>query len=391
MMRRLKTKFGAGGWGLEAVKGCTAPSTKTQEKASFWCLALGAWLLALGSLLGCTQESGSGLSGRLLFQDQPLAQAQVEVYLKADKDRSVQPFAAAVTDAAGNYRVELPPGRYFVIGKQRGQGGDGRPRMLMADAPGNPYPVERGLTAVPPFNLREMGREGGLTGAADTGVNGQLTSSGPPVGRAYVYVYTEDRAGLMGPSYGEAVQVDANGAFRIDLPPGRYHLVARRRAAGGRSGELAPGDLNGAYPGNPVVVKPGERVALGAFPLTVIDPAVHAKRQTQGTFAPTDTGLTGQILDPEGKPVAGVHVFAYLDSRMVGKPVHISAPTAADGRFQLNLGGAGTYFVGARSGFGGPLEPGEWVGTFDGRPDHAVSVTNGSKQSLGTLTVREVW
>lgn len=351
-----------------------------------------SFLAALSLFLAsCTQESGSGLSGRLLFQDQPLAQAQVEIYLKADKDRSVQPFAVGNTDAAGNYRVELPPGRYFVIGKQRGEGADGHPRMLMADAPGNPYAVERGFATVPAFNLREMGREGGLSSAADSGVDGRLTTAGQPLDRAFVYVYTEAGTGLMGPSFGEAVQADSDGAFRIDLPAGRYHLVARRRADGSRSGELAPGDLNGSYPGNPVTVRRGEHLRLGAFPLTVIDAAVHARRQAQGTFAATGTLLTGQVLDPQGEPVRGVHVFAYLDSRMVGKPVHISAPSTADGKFQLHLGEGGTYFVGARSNYGGPLEPGEWVGTFDGRPDHAVTVAKGNSQSLGTLTVREVW
>jgi hypothetical protein len=359
---------------------------------------LGAWRVARGAitittllLTGCSDDGGSGLSGQLLFQDQPLPQAQVEVYLKADKDRSVQPFAVGNTDAAGNYRVELPAGRYFVIGKQRGEGPDGHPRMLMADAPGNPYTVARGTARVPAFNLREMGREGGLSAAADSGVAGQLSATVQPLDRAFVYVYTETGSGLVGPSFGEAVQVDQDGRFRIDLPAGRYHLVARRRAAGGRSGELAPGDLNGSYPGNPVTVRSGERLQLGAFPLAVIDPAVHAKRQAAGTFAPTGTMLTGQVLDPQGAPVRGVHVFAYLDSRMVGKPVHISAPSDASGRFQLHLGDGGTYFVGARSNYGGPLEPGEWVGTFDGRPDHAVSVAKGGTQALGPLTVREVW
>jgi hypothetical protein len=348
--------------------------------------------LFLGFLAACTQDSGSGLSGRLLFQDRPLAQAQVEVYLRADKDRSIQPFAVATTDAAGNYRLELPPGRYFVIGKQRGEGSDGHPRMLMADAPGNPYPVESGLTAVPPFNLREMGREGGLSSAADGGVSGRLVNAaGDPLDRAYVYVYTEAGTGLIGPSYGEAVQVDGDGRFRIDLPAGRYHLVARRRADGSRAGELTPGDLNGSYPGNPVVVRSGEQLVLGGFPLAAIDPAVHARRQAQGTFAATGTTLSGKVLDPQGEPVSGVHVFAYLDRRMVGKPVHISAPTGADGTFLLHLGTGGTYFVGARSNYGGPLEPGEWVGTFDGRPDHAVTVAKGEAQALGNLTVREVW
>jgi len=356
---------------------------------------LGAWygLFAACCLLLMTacEQGGSGLSGQLLHQDRPLAQAQVEIYLKAEKDRSVQPFAVATTDATGSYRLDLPAGNYFVIGKQRGEGSDGRPRMLMAEAPGNPYPVERGLTRVPAFNLREMGREGGLAGAADSGVSGRLTIDGTPVTRAFVYVYTAADSGLIGPSYGEAVQVDEEGRFTVDLPAGRYFLVARRRADGSRAGELAPGDFNGAYPGNPVEVRRGERLTLGAFPLSAIDPALRAARQASGTFAATGTQVTGQVVDPAGQPVASVHVFAYLDSRMVGKPVHISAPTGADGRFQLHLGTGGTYFLGARSNYGGPLEPGEWVGTFDGRSDHAVTVTAGKSHSVGLLTVREVW
>lgn len=356
---------------------------------------LGTCFLVIGTVCmlvaGCGEQSGSGLTGRLLFQDQPLAQAQVEIYLKAGKDRSIQPFAVAATDTAGSYRVDLPPGRYFVIGKQRGEGADGHPRMLMADAPGNPYAVARGMTAVPAFNLREMGREGGLSGAADGGVNGQLTASGRTLDRAFVYVYTETGSGLMGPSFGEAVQVEAGGHFRIDLPAGRYHLVARQRADGSRSGELLPGDFNGTYPGNPIEVRSGEQLQLGAFPLAAIDPAVHARRQAQGTFAMTGTTLTGRVHDPQGEPVGGVHVFAYLDSRMVGKPVHISAPSDDRGQFQLHLGEGGTYFVGARSHYGGPLEPGEWVGTYDERPDHAVTIARGETHSLGTLTVREVW
>lgn len=53
-----------------------------------------------------------------------------------------------------------------------------------------------------------------------------------------------------------------------------------------------------------------------------------------------------------------LYVFAYLDSRMVGKPTYISAASDAQGFYRLYLGTGGTYYLGARSTFGGPLEPG---------------------------------
>jgi hypothetical protein len=331
------------------------------------------------------------LSGQLLFADQALAAAQVEVYLKSDKDRSVQPFAVATTDAKGNYRVALPEGLYFVIAKKRESLDDGRSRMLMAESPVNPHQVSAGMTWVPSFNLVEMGREGLAVADAATGLSGRISHHGEPVSRAFVYVYSETTAGLIGPSYGEAVQTDQDGTFTINLPAGRYSLVARKRADGSRSGSLSPGDLNAHYPGNPVEVRSGEHLQLQAFPLAAIDAEVYAQRQTDGVFAKTDTVLHGQIVDADGQPVSAVYVLAYLDSRMVGKPVHMSVPTAADGQFSLFLDATGTYYIGARSAIGGPLEPGEWVGTFDDQPDHGVAVTHRQNYDLGSIVVKEFW
>ena len=138
-------------------------------------------LLILGCLLSaCTPENESGLSGQLLFQDQPLATAQLEIYLKADKDRSVQPFAITTTDAEGRYQVSLPEGSYFVIGKKRETTDDGRTRMLMAESPANPHQVADGIASVASFNLREMGREGLPVADEKTGVSGLITYQGEP-------------------------------------------------------------------------------------------------------------------------------------------------------------------------------------------------------------------
>ncbi|MDH3998844.1 MAG: carboxypeptidase-like regulatory domain-containing protein, partial [Desulfuromonadales bacterium] len=229
-------------------------------------------------LCGCSPEGESGLQGQLLFQDQPLASAQLEVYLKAEKDRSVQPFALANTDSEGHYQVSLPEGSYFLIGKKRETTDDGRSRVLMADSPANPHLVGAGIGSVPSFNLREMGREGLPRAEADTGLSGQVSNAGAPVARAYVYIYTETESGLTGPSYGEAIQTDKQGRFLINLPPGDYALVARKRAGGGRSGNLEPGDLNAAYPHNPVTVRAGEITQLTDFPLQGVDAELNAQR-----------------------------------------------------------------------------------------------------------------
>lgn len=351
-------------------------------------IVAGLGLALLGS--GCQQSGETGLTGTLKFGDRPLAGAEVEVYLKGEKDRSTRPFAVGGTDQEGRFRILLPAGRYFLIGKKRDDRG-GRTRILMAECPTNPVEVDGGIRELAPFTLREMGRDGTLVPDPGTAVSGRVVHHGEPVARAFVYVYTEDASGLMGPSYGEAVQAAEDGTFRIELPAGRYFLAARRRADGSRLGEPAPGDLNGSYPHNPVAVEKGQERDLGTFSLAAVDAEVQRQRRQAGKFAATPTGLTGRAVDKDGRPLADIYVFAYLDSRMVGKPTYISDPTGSDGRFRLNLGAADTYFIGARSAFGGPLEPGEWVGTFDGRADHGVRVEAGRKRDLGDLTLREVW
>ncbi|NIQ97097.1 MAG: hypothetical protein GWN87_25145, partial [Desulfuromonadales bacterium] len=161
---------------------------------------------------------------------------------------------------------------------------------------------------------------------------------GQPVVNGFVYVYTEAESGLMGPSYGEAIRIEDDGTFRIDLPAGRFFLAARKRADGGRMGEPAAGDLNGTYPANPVEVISGQYHEVGDFALSRVDAATLQQRLAVGKFDQTGTRFEGQVVTRDGAPVEGIYVFAYLDSRMVGKPTHISDPTGSDGRYVLNLG-----------------------------------------------------
>lgn len=341
-------------------------------------------------LAACTPSGETGLEGVVLFAERPLAGAEIEVYLRAEKDRSTQPFTSVSSDEQGRYRLNLPPGRYYLIGKKQEETPDGRRRMLFGECPTNPLEVARGMSRAPALSLREMGRDGELSGPADTGISGRLIVAGAPLPRGFVYVYTQN-AGLTGPSYGAAAQSDENGTFTLNLPPGHYHLVARQRADGSRVGEVVGGDLNGAYPGNPVEVRAGVILPLDDLPLTPVDAERHAARRASGPFAATETALRGRIVDADRQPVTGISVFAYLDSRMVGKPKYRSAPSGADGAFVLYLEDGGTYYLGARAALGGPLEPGERVGTYDGDPRHAVAVPRGEERDLGAIIVREVW
>ena len=356
---------------------------------SFW---QGLILTGILVLAACTTETGSGLGGNLIFENSPISGANVEIYLKSEKDRSSLPFMTTTTDAEGRYHVNLPAGRYFLITKLRQTLDDGRIRMLMAECPANPIEVkENQQRMIPTFSLREMGRDGALVALPETGVRGRLLAEGEPVAAATVYVYTENASGLMGPSYGESVQSDATGRFQMNLPAGRFFFAARKRSDGSRMGAPAADDLNGVYPANPIEVSAGAYTELPDLILTPVDASVRAERLADGKFNTTPTWFSGRVVNQDGRPVQDIYVFAYLDSRMVGKPTYISAASDAQGFYRLYLGTGGTYYLGARSTFGGPLEPGEWVGTFDARADHSIEIKDKLNLTLADIVVREVW
>ncbi len=339
-------------------------------------------------LTGCTQGE-TGIEGEVRFNDKPLGQARVEFYLKSGEERSSSPFSVATTDTQGRFHAELPAGDYYLVGKKKEQGG-GVNRMLMVEYPQNPVVVDSGLVKVEPLALSEVGFAGAIASDGKTHVSGRLMFEGQPLAEGFVYVYTRGDA-LTGPSYGLVVHAEEDGRFDLPLSPGRYWLAARKRSDGSRVGDPQVGDLNGEYPGNPLVLAAGEEKVLQPWSLERVTSSGRQERMTTGKFVKTSTWLSGRVVDEDQQPVSGIYLFAYRDSRMIGKPSFISTPTEQDGSFRIYLDLAGEYFIGARSTFGGPLEPGEWVGTFDGRADHGVVVEAEQETALGDIQVREVW
>lgn len=347
------------------------------------------YLLLLGLLLvGCTEDS-AGIEGQLSFNQHPLADARIEFYLKNGTERSATPFSVATSDAQGKFQALLPRGNYYLVARKKEQGG-GLNRMLMAEYAANPVKVDRAFTRIQPLTLKEVGAEGSIAADGKTSVRGQLHINGEPVADAFVYVYTRGNA-LTGPSYGQVVQSDERGFFRLNLSAGQYWLSARRRSDGSRVGDVSAGDLSGEYPGNPLKLETGQQRTLTNWPLRVVSETALEKKREQGKFTRTSTWLSGRVIDEDQLPLSGIYLFAYRDSRMIGKPDFISMPSAKDGTFSLYLDQGGEFYVGARSTFGGPLEPGERVGTYDQRPDHGVLVKKDQQIPLGDIVVREVW
>lgn len=228
-------------------------------------------------------------------------------------------------------------------------------------------------------------RMAGRTGTAASGrVVGTVFA---PVEGVFVYVYREG-ADPHGPAY---VILPAptreDGEFSLELPPGTYTVVARRRANRENSGPLAGGDLRS----DPVIVHVGRG---GAVPLTLL---MNRKEDTRmRAFRPPpewSTAIAGTVRDADGHPVEGARVHVYTYVQMSERPKYVSERTGPDGKYIVFLPKGGTYYLAARNRFGGPPRIGDLYGRYDeGSIDPTgVVVKEGTRRENIDITVFKVW
>ncbi len=216
------------------------------------------------------------------------------------------------------------------------------------------------------------------------GVEGAVLA---PAEGVYVYVYRKG-ADPHGPA--DVIlpaPTGTDGKYAIELPPGEYTLVARRRGNLENSGPLSEGDLRSAAV--TVAVRAGERVPADLVLSSKEDAAVRS-------FAPPkewDTALMGTVRDADGNPVEGARVHVYTYVQMSERPKYVSERTGPDGKYLVFLPKGGTYYLAARNRFGGPPRIGDLYGRYDeGSIDPTgVVVRDGEKREKLDITVFKVW
>lgn len=167
--------------------------------------------------------------------------------------------------------------------------------------------------------------------------------------------------------------LSADGCFTLQANAGGYFLGAvLRLTSGGWQGPPRPGDMVFFSPdaagGNlQVSLSPGTTTQIG--------------RQAGGwTYAGFDNGssapiVTGRLTDFDGKPVAGLLVFAFVDSAMTREPVAVSAPSDSDGGYVLRFTKPATVYLRVREHYGqrSPVDGG-YMGVYGGATPLAVTV-----------------
>jgi hypothetical protein len=209
-----------------------------------------------------------------------------------------------------------------------------------------------------------------------TGISGTVTFGSVPAASIGVYAYAKTGSGFKENDFQAKALTNSNGEFILDLPPGRYYLLARLRTDNSIGlGPLNKGDLLGYDPRNPIIVENG-RYAASAIPLSRLK--MFKSRVESSSFLPGV--IEGRIVDREGHPVSGVHAVLYNNPKMVGRYLFWSEPSGEDGRFRLYAPVPGSYFLGARSGTGGAPTSGGWSGAWSGSSDHSIKIKTGDNR-----------
>jgi hypothetical protein len=216
-----------------------------------------------------------------------------------------------------------------------------------------------------------------VDGKGQTGISGQvlLKGSRQPLGDAYVNVYPDTISNLLGPSQFISSPTDASGRYSLELPPGTYYVVARKRMSGQATGPLSPGDFYSEHQRIVTSVLAGK---LSVVDLTVVPMKAPMFFKKEVVERETDTGIRGMLTDKAGKPVSGGFAMAYSDPEMRRLPDFASTLSDADGHFTIYLPAGGTYYLAGRIHAWDMPQHGEPYGKLGGETPQPVTVSKGS-------------
>jgi len=195
-----------------------------------------------------------------------------------------------------------------------------------------------------------------------------------PLAGAYVNVYPDTISNLLGPSQFISLPTADDGSYTIDLPPGTYYVVARKRISGDPTGPLSTGDFYSEHQ-RVVTTVVNNRTALVDLELVPMKAPMFFKKMVVETES--DTGFRGRLVDSGGQPVMGGFAMAYRDPEMKRLPDYASTLSDRDGRFTLYLPEGGTFYLAARVHAWDMPRPGEPYGIY-GTPAEALQVETGT-------------
>lgn len=221
-----------------------------------------------------------------------------------------------------------------------------------------------------------------VDGNGESGITGRviMREGGAGVADAYVNIYSDTVSNLLGPSQSMSTPTDQDGHYQVNLPPGTYFVVARKRVSGNPTGPLSPGDYYSEHQRVVTDVVAG-KLAVVDLPIVLMNNPMFFKRDIASLE--TDTTIRGRIVNKAGKPVFGAFAMAYSDADLKRLPDYASTLSDSDGRFTIYLPKGGSYYLSARIQVYDMPRPGEPYGKLE----NPVTVEQGQSSEEVTITI----
>lgn len=315
------------------------------------------FLLLLTVKLSFAADIGT-IKGRAAYKGEVFSGVEILVYKEKDDVNLFSPdYIFNPTNIDGTFEFTVPEGKYYLVAiKKSKERKDYSPQVgdYYCFYSGAPVEVVKNGISYVGFNLIkvETSRKDRVT-KSESGIYGKVYFEKKPLQKCYVYVYKDFKGGFRGPAYLTYPSLDGN--FKISLPPGKYYIIARKRAKGGMYGPIEEGDIFNFYFGNPVTVR------KGIYKYVEIDTVKRLSQLEEGSGF---SEVSGKVIDKSGKGVSELFVLFYQNKNMQGKPLYISGRTNKNGLFSIKLP-KGTYYVSARENIGGPPLNNEFFGKLN--------------------------
>ena len=169
-------------------------------------------------------------------------------------------------------------------------------------------------------------------------LKGQVVDTvGKPVEGGEVFVY--DTARTRRPADFISPKTDSKGFYRIEVPAGRYWVVARVRS----NEKYGPLMTTGRHSGEAQEL---EAIAGGELSLDFSVAEVREIARIHRKSGEESRRVEGRILDKNNKPVRDAYAFTRPGKNETRLPTYISAWSDEEGRYTMYLP-AGSYCLGA--------------------------------------------
>jgi hypothetical protein len=338
------------------------------------------FILFLLLLISCSKSDDFEVHGRVLFEGKPIYDCEISIFIKEEKDKTIPPIKVVATDENGIFSVKLKKGTYYFNARKR-HTIDGETVMLVGDT--------KKIEVLNNVNIGDWtlySKKDSKTYAKGTGIEGKVINF-TDFSKVRIYIYNNQKTQLRGPDYIKEGKINSDGTFKVDLPEGKFYIAVREREKS-LAGPLSKNDKSAIYEKNPVNITKGSYINLGTIKLSNVD-INKLQDVTEKGIIKDGIILTGNVYMRDKKIAKKIYILAYENQEMIGKPISVTI-TDEKGSFRLILPHEGKFYIGARSRLGGPVEPGEYIGSYMGSSDKSIIVKRGKETKIN-IEVNEVW